>query len=286
MILLCLLLAADAQPLRVWHAYREAEAEVLTRAVAEHDPSAIVTQIPYDSFQSKLLQALSAGVGPDLFVAPHERLDSWWRFLDPVTTDGSDMPVAKDAMRAHGELYGHPYALKTLALIRHKDLAPDPVAALEDLKAPPGGFALGYDTTSFYFHAAFFFAVAPSLFDGDALQISSPEALASFGWLRTATSPQTRFVSRGLDHTQLVSQFKAGKIAALVDGPWLLSDLGKDAAMTRVQTLPPFRINGVMRTPKPFATMDGLFIAKGPRSADAHTLALALQGAKHCRDRT
>ncbi len=286
MILLCLLLAADPEPLRVWHAYREAEASVLARAVSEHDPSIIVTQIPYDSFQSKLMQALSAGVGPDLFVAPHERLEAWWRFLDPVTVDGSDMPVAQDAMRTHGALYGHPYALKTLALIRNKALAPIDVTSLDALEAPPGGFAVGYDTTSFYFHAAFFFAVAPTLFDGDALHIGSREALQSFAWLRAATSPKTRFVSRGLDHTQLVSQFKASKIAALVDGPWLLSDLGKDVAMTRVQTLPPVRIDGVMRTPKPFATIDGLFVSKGPHAEAAHALALALQSEKHCRARS
>ena len=279
--------AASPEPLRVWHAYRATEAEIFSANVGHEAPGTVVSQIPYDNLQSKLMQALTAGVGPDLFVAPHERLEDWWRYLDPAIEDGSDVEVAKAALLKNGVLYGHPYALKTLALIRHAKLAPDPVATLDALEplAPAGGFALGYDTSSFYFHSPFFFAASPELFDGDRLAITTPAALASFQWVREATR-RGRFLSKGLDHTQLVSQFRAGKIAALVDGPWLLSDLDDARTIARVQALPPFVLDGRSVTPRPFATIDALFVVKGPRAKEAHALAIALQGEAHCRERT
>src|SRR5213078_3306370 len=96
------------------------------------------------------------------------------------------------------------------------------------------------------------------------LAITTPAAERSLAWLRRVAK-QGRFISHGLDHTQLVSEFRAGKIAALVDGPWLLSDL-RDPSFARVQTLPAFSLDGERVTPRPFATIDGLFVTKGPAS--------------------
>ena len=105
------------------------------------------------------------------------------------------------------------------------------------LRLPPDA-GLGFDTSSFYFASAFFFAREPALFAGDRLTVGDAPALEAFAWIRAATRTP-HFVPRSVDHAQLVSMFRSGALAAMIDGPWVLSDL-PDTGDVAVQTLPPF----------------------------------------------
>ncbi len=273
-----------APPLRVWHSYRGAEESVLRALAAEAPEETTLTQVPFDTLQAKLMQALSVGVGPDVFIAPHERVLDWLPSLEPVPEIEFDIALGRNAFSVDGAVYGYPFALKALALVRNTRLAPALPVTLEALPRPPEGHALGLESDDFFFHSPFFFATGAELFGpGGRLQIDSQAALSSFAWLRSQVSAGR--VTRGFNHTQLVARFKSGHLAAVIDGPWLLGDLG-DAMPVAVSAIPPITVDGKPHTPRPFATVDGLLVPKGENSARAHRLARWLASPAHCARRT
>lgn len=281
-MILALLLAATPT-LHLWHSYRGGELAALT-AITQQEGARLhvtveLTQVPFDNLQSKLLQALSAGQGPDLFIAPHERASDWERYLMRVAPVG-DLAAAHTALQLGTETIGYPFSVKTLALVRRRSLVPQPVEVLDKLQvANLTAYGLGFDTSSFYFASPFFFAREPALFDGDRLTVASEKAAEAFAWIRAATRT-AHFVPRSVDHAQLVSMFRRGDVAAMIDGPWVLSDL-PDTSDVVVQTLPPFGAGWPMR---PFLTVEAVFV---PLSAAplAQMLAESIVSAAHCRER-
>jgi multiple sugar transport system substrate-binding protein len=91
------------------------------------------TQIDPSQYQSKLLAALAAGTGPDIFEIPNRDLSQWQSVVAPIpatlattfnqVTLQSDFPdvVAQDFVSG-GNIYALPLSIDTLAMIYNKDL--------------------------------------------------------------------------------------------------------------------------------------------------------------------
>jgi multiple sugar transport system substrate-binding protein len=91
------------------------------------------TQIDPAQYQSKLLSALAAGVGPDIFEIPNRDLAQWQSVATPVpatlaatfnqVTLQSDFPdVVSADFVSGGNIYALPLSIDTLAMIYNKDL--------------------------------------------------------------------------------------------------------------------------------------------------------------------
>ena len=90
-------------------------------------------QIDPSQYQSKLLSALAAGTGPDVFEIPNRDLSQWESVAAPIpaslatefnqVTLASDFPdvVARDFISG-GNIYALPLSIDTLAMIYNKDL--------------------------------------------------------------------------------------------------------------------------------------------------------------------
>ncbi len=95
--------------------------------------SIVYTQIDPSDYQSKLLSALAAGTGPDIFEIGNRDLPQWTNDLAPIpatmatqfnqVTLQSDFPdvVAQDFVDG-GNIYALPLSIDTLAMIYNKDL--------------------------------------------------------------------------------------------------------------------------------------------------------------------
>jgi multiple sugar transport system substrate-binding protein len=91
------------------------------------------TQIDPAQYQSKLLSALAAGTGPDIFEIPNRDLSQWESVATPIpatlaptfsqVTLQTDFPdiVSQDFVSA-GTIYALPLSIDTLAMIYNKDL--------------------------------------------------------------------------------------------------------------------------------------------------------------------
>jgi multiple sugar transport system substrate-binding protein len=91
------------------------------------------TQIDPSDYQSKLLAALAAGTGPDIFEIPNRDLSQWQSVATPIpatfaqtfnqVTLESDFPdiVSQDFVSG-GYIYALPLSIDTLAMIYNKDM--------------------------------------------------------------------------------------------------------------------------------------------------------------------
>src|SRR5688572_16586336 len=133
-LLLLPALAAADEPVRLWHAYRDAELDVLVALVESHRAAGgapvELLQVAHESLGSKLAAAIPLGDGPDLFIDSHERIgDFRLRGLlapaDPaLDRDAAYVANALAAVRQDGLAWGVPLSLKCLALFINEDLAP------------------------------------------------------------------------------------------------------------------------------------------------------------------
>ena len=95
-------------------------------------------ELEFDEIRSQFSTAAPAGEGPDIIVGAHD-------WLGELVTNGLVAPidlanageyaeVAIDAMTYDGQLYGVPYAIENIALVRNTDLVPEAPATFEELE--------------------------------------------------------------------------------------------------------------------------------------------------------
>ncbi|QAY71935.1 maltose ABC transporter substrate-binding protein [Xylanimonas protaetiae] len=182
-----------------------------------------------------------AGTGPDVFVAPHDKIGE-------LVSGGHILPVANpDAVKANvlpaaatgatydGTLYGYPVAMETYALYYNKDLIPeapttwDEVASFAETfnAANPGKYGFVMDVGNGYYTILFTTSGDNRLFgpDGDDTantninSAASAEGMAQFAALR----PALNVAAADLDTATVDALFAAGNAAMHVSGPWNVS---------------------------------------------------------------
>lgn len=239
-------------------------------------------ELEFDEIRSQFSTAAPAGEGPDIIVGAHD-------WLGELVTNGLVAPidlanageyaeVAIDAMTYDGQLYGVPYAIENIALVRNTDLVPEAPATFEELEQialdlqSSGdveiGLALQADAADPYHNYPLFTAFGASVFavndDGtynpDELGLDTPEGLAAaeqFGaWVESS------LINPSITYDVMVDSFASGNAAFAITGPWAVSQ----------EDPPGFRAQGVNYavspipsiqggTPEPFVGVQGLMIS-------------------------
>ncbi|MEM7157922.1 MAG: extracellular solute-binding protein [Myxococcota bacterium] len=287
--------AHAAEPIRLWHAYRGAEEDALTQALAEFDGAPVETlAIPYDAFGSKLAAAIPLGEGPHLFIDSHERLGDYRRRkIVAAVGDALDAPafdpVALAAVQLDGEAFGVPLSRKSVALYVNTALVDEVPDSLEGIFAlhdtlPDGIYPFVYEVKKSYSHAAVLHAFGGRMLGpDDAFGFVGPEAEAS---LRFAVDlVERKLVPPNADGGLVTNLFKSGQAAFAMSGPWLAADLG-DAVPYRVQPLP--RLEATGQPLAPFLTVEAVMMSPhGAERAEVRALArhLASRSAAEIRQR-
>ncbi|HEY0136626.1 MAG TPA: extracellular solute-binding protein, partial [Nannocystis sp.] len=157
------------EPLRLWHAYRDAELAALVAMIEAHGAAGgarvELLQVAHESFGSKLAAAIPLGDGPDLFIDSHERIGDYRLrgLLGPadaaIDEPGAFAPNALAAVTQEGVRWGVPLSQKSVALFVNTRLVPlDRVPAdLEGIAElaptlPTGVYPLAYEAQGAYGH--------------------------------------------------------------------------------------------------------------------------------------
>jgi multiple sugar transport system substrate-binding protein len=87
------------------------------------------TEIPNNTFESELLEALASGVGPDLILVPHDRLYGLWNKLYEIPYESYTQRDFKDSFVQAGEIFltstgvlGFPLELDPLVMYWNRDI--------------------------------------------------------------------------------------------------------------------------------------------------------------------
>jgi len=276
--------SAQAETLRLWHAYRGDEKAALEALLAQYERDTGVhvetLNVPFDAFLSKLQAAVLHGEGPHLFIDAHNRLGALaHRKVVAAVPDGAEVaPVlreaAREAVSMDGRLYGLPISMKSVALYYRTDMVTGPPDQLENLRqtlrAPLGAasYPLAYASASLYFHAPFLHAFGGRvLSDDDDFQFVGSEAEASLRFVHGLIEDGT--VPASADGALVTQLFSSGKAPFAISGPWLASEL-PDGLPYAVAPLP---IIGAAGEPMaPFLTVESVFFtpdgAASPRAAE------------------
>ncbi len=97
-----------------------------------------VVQKNFDDIRTDFLAQVPTGKGPDITVGAHDWLGEFIKngVVEPVQlgdTAGDFEEVAVEAFTYEDQVYGLPYAIENIALIRNTDLAPDAPATWDDM---------------------------------------------------------------------------------------------------------------------------------------------------------
>lgn len=233
----------------------------------ENGISVALQELEFDEIRAQFSTAAPAGEGPDIIVGAHD-------WLGELVTNGLVAPVdlanaadyaevAIEALTYDGQLYGVPYAIENIALVRNTDLVPEVPATFEELEQialelqESGeveiGLALQADAADPFHNYPLFTAFGASVFgvneDGtynpDELGIDSPEGLAAaeqFGaWVESG------LINPSVTYDVMVDSFASGDAAFAITGPWAVAQ----------EDPPGFRAQGVNYAVSPIPTIQG-----------------------------
>ncbi len=256
--------------LKVWHAYRDAEAEVFESILQDYDRSnpAIeldILQIAYDAYSSKLESAIPRQNGPDVFIYAHEKIGSWSQsnLIQPLRLEESLVhPITVDAVRFNNAVYGAPLAVKCLVMFRNiqlLDVAPKSTDELMALSKtlPKDIIPLAYPATDAYFHMPWLYGYGGSLFDENQQStLNDKSNAASLDFIKKMDDAE--LLPKEPDAALVTHLFNQGEAALAINGPWFLSSI--DAGIQYdVHPLPIVSETG--KPASPLLTVEAAFIS-------------------------
>jgi len=225
--------------------------------------------------------ATDAGKGPDVIVGAHD----WLRELvqngavKPVNLSADQqanfLPSAIQAAKFNDQLYGVPYAIENLGLVRNTALAPDAPASFEDMVAK--GKALkdsgkatnvvlsqvgktGDAYYSYPYLTAFgggIFAVKPNGdYDPTKVLVDSEGSVKGAAYM--GQLGKDGYLSTNIDFDTAQSLFATGKVPYYITGPWAI-DKAKGAGIKyAISPLPSIAGGGKM---KPFLGVQMFYVS-------------------------
>ena len=106
---------------------------------ADNGLTVAVQEIGFGDIRDRLVVAGPAGEGPDIIIGAHDWLGKLVTSgvvapMDLGAIEADLRPAAVAAFNYEGQIYGLPYAIENVALIRNTDLVPDAPATFEELE--------------------------------------------------------------------------------------------------------------------------------------------------------
>jgi len=232
----------------------------------------------FEDIRADFLAQVPTGEGPDVTVGAHDWLGS---FIVNGVVDSVDLgdaaadfeKVALEAFTYDGQLYGLPYALETVAVVRNTALAPERTPDTFDQMIEVGRAAgtklpfvvntagtTGDAYTYYAFQTSFGAPVFQQTEDGSYtsdIGMAGPEGQAFADWLGANGMAGTGLFSTDWTYDIANQEFADGNAPFTVAGPWAIStftDAGIDVAVDPVPSA-----GG--QTARPFVGVQGFYVS-------------------------
>ncbi|MEV1329062.1 maltose ABC transporter substrate-binding protein [Micromonospora costi] len=240
--------------------------------------------------QTNFVTASQQGSGPDVVVGAHDWIGNLVQngSIDPVQLaadqKGAFNETAVKAVTFNGQLYGVPYAMENLALIRNTALAPEAPKTIEDLVAAgkklkadkkaseilclqAGQNGDAYHIYPLYTSAGgyLFGTTANGDYDPKDLGVGKPESVEAFKKIGALGEKGEGALKRSITPENSIATFTGKKCAFLVSGPWAVSDVKKAGISYDISPVPGFAGG---KEAQPFVGVQAFYVAsKGKNKA-------------------
>ncbi|HEU5111121.1 MAG TPA: extracellular solute-binding protein, partial [Micromonosporaceae bacterium] len=235
--------------------------------------------------QASFVTAVQQGTGPDVTIGAHDWIGNLVRngTIEPIRLTDAQRdaytPAAVDAVTFDGRIYGVPYAVENLALIRNVDLAPTAPATVEDLVTAGrrlvarglagealclqvgqngdgyhifplfnsgGGYLLGTDADGDY--------------DAGDIGVDEPGSIAAFTRIRALGEQGLGVLRRSIGPENATNLFTRRQCPYLIAGPWAVPDVKAAGFPYAIDPIPGFRGG---RPARPFLGVQAFYVAAG-----------------------
>jgi arabinogalactan oligomer/maltooligosaccharide transport system substrate-binding protein len=240
--------------------------------------------------QTNFVTASQSGKGPDIVVGAHDWIGNLVQngTIDPVQlTDQQKAGFADIALKAvtfNGQVYGVPYAIENLALIRNTDLAPTAPATMDDLVAAGQSLKTSGKVTNimalqagqtgdaYHIYPLFtsgggylFGTKANGDYDPTDLGVGKPASVAAFQKIAALGEKGSGALTRSITADNAIPTFTGGKTAFLISGPWAIPDIKKAGIHYDITPVPAFAGG---KAAQPFVGVQAFYVAsKGKNKA-------------------
>nr|MDT0658087.1 maltose ABC transporter substrate-binding protein [Micromonospora sp. DSM 115978] len=240
--------------------------------------------------QTNFVTASEQGSGPDVVIGAHDWIGNLVQngAIEPVQLTAAQKEgfneVAVKATTFNGQLYGVPYAMENLALIRNTELAPQAPTTVEELVAAATKLQAEKKTTEllclqvgqngdayhlypFYSSAGgyLFGTTAGGDYDPADLGVGTPESIAAFEKISALGEKGAGLLKRSITPENSIATFTGKKCAFLVSGPWAVTDAKKAGIAYDISPVPGFAGG---KQAAPFVGVQAFYVAaKGANKA-------------------
>ncbi len=215
---------------------------------ADNNIKVALQQLKFGDIKDQFKVAAPAGSGPDIIVAPHDWLGDLGSagLVEPINLGAKAKdfaPVSIKAMTYNGKLYGVPYAIENIGLIRNTTLVPTAPKTFADLEKTAlslkksgkveVALALQASGPDPYHNYPLFTALGGYVFKADKTGTYDPKNLGIDSKGGLAAAKQFRsWVDSGLIDPNItfdvmVKSFAEGKAPFAITGPWAVNDKEK-----------------------------------------------------------
>jgi arabinogalactan oligomer/maltooligosaccharide transport system substrate-binding protein len=256
--------SAGSASLVIWaDDLRSAAIKPLAQAWAQQNGVTVDVEDISKDITTKFKTASQQGTGPDIVVWAADAIGDFVQngAIDPIQMSDTSMfdPLAVKGMTFNGQLYGIPYSVENIALIRNTDLAPTAPATMEDLVS--AGQALvkagkvknimalqvGQQGDAYHIYplftsggGSFFGLTATGDPDPSNVTVDSAGSIAAGQKLKALGEKGVGALTRSIDGQNAIPTFTGKKTAFLVSGPWAIPDVKKAGFNYDISAVPPF----------------------------------------------
>ncbi|WP_069649892.1 maltose ABC transporter substrate-binding protein [Caloranaerobacter ferrireducens] len=230
--------------------------EIAAKFTEKYGVPVTVEEVDHTKAKERLLQDGPAGIGADVFGAPHDHTGELVMaglvlpnaFADRINKEM--LKSAVDAVSFDGVVYGYPRAIETYALYYNKDIFPEPPKSYNEIiefgkkftNVNENKYALMWDVDNAYFSQAFLAGGGGYVF-GNGGTNKNDVGIDSEGAIKGVKEMMKLkeilpIPAGDADYQPMMGLFKEGKIGAIINGPWALAEIRESGINYGIAKLP------------------------------------------------
>jgi arabinogalactan oligomer/maltooligosaccharide transport system substrate-binding protein len=282
--------SGDSTPITVWVDIERKPALEDVAAQFTEDTGIDVKLVTKDfaTVDQDFISQVPTGKGPDVIVSPHDKLGAYVSAgvvapleLGDVADGFAD--AALQAMTYDGKVYGVPYSIENVALVRNTDLVAEPASTYDEVIANGRAAGTEYpflvglspeqgDPYHLYplqtsFGSQVFAQNADGSYDASQLVLGDEAGTAFAAWLATQGAGGTGVFNANIDSDKAREFFLAGKSPYYLTGPWNVPAIQDAGINYAIDPLP----SAGGQEARPFVGVNGFFLSSKSTNALAAT---------------